>query len=191
MASLLAFILVIIIINFDSHAGARQRAQDAKVMQPITALPKLAAQYATFTAPINKQIGTEISNYNANEFSNPFAARSALQAELSTDRSFDASLTSWLALWNSDYSQAAVIYFTAIADPDEVVPIHIGYSSKVGKTAQALLTANKASEALIARQAQAGTLFGMRSFNGRRQAANAAAEAQATLLRGYLHLPLP
>lgn len=188
-ASLLAVVLVIAILTFDAGAGSRQRSEDAKVMEPVTDLSTLAGQYAAFAAPVNQNLGTDINSYNASEFSSPAAARSALRAEVTTERSFDASLTTWLAAWTKDYAAAKTLQANAESNPDESVTVTIPYLPAVAAAAQALLTADQASESLITRQAQAGTLPGMRSFNGAHQSASTAVEAQATLLRKDLHLP--
>jgi hypothetical protein len=185
----LAAILVIVILNFDAGASARQRAQDAAVMAPVTDLGTLAHQYTAIAAPIDKQLAAEIGNYNANENSNLGAARSALRAEVTTERSFDAGLTAWLASWEKDYAAAKALQVNGVADPDEPVIITISYPSSVAATVKKLLQADAASESLITRQARAGTLFGMQSFNSRHQAANTAVSAQASLLRKELRLP--
>jgi hypothetical protein len=188
-ASLLAAVLVVVILNFDASAGARQRSQDAAIMAPVTDLGTLAHRYAAIAAPIDQQLATEIGNYNANEESDLGAARSALQAEVTTERSFGASLASWLAAWKNDFAAAKALQANGVADPDQPVIINVPYSSLVAKTAKALLTADQASEWLIAQQAQARTLSGMRSLDGAHQAGNRAVEAQAALLRKELHLP--
>lgn len=158
-------------------------------MAPVTDLGTLARQYETIAAPVNKQLSAEISSYNASENRNLPAARAALQAEVKTERSFDASLTTWLASWEKDYAAAKALQVNGVADPDEVVNITIPYPPSVTATVRQLLQADAASEALITRQARAGTLFGMQSFNGRHQAANAAVGAQVALLRKDLNLP--
>lgn len=187
-ASLLATVLIVI-FNVDAGAGARQKSQNAAAMAPVTELGMLASGYSGFAALDNQQLAPALGSYNANENSNLAAARSALQSELATERSFDASLTSWLAVWKSDYPAAKALLANGVADPDEPATINIPYTSSVAKTAQALLTADQAGESVITQQAQAGTLFGMRSFNNAHQAANNAVGAQAALLRRELHLP--
>jgi hypothetical protein len=182
-------VLVIVILNFDAGAGARQKSQDAAVMAPVTELDTLASGYSGFAALDNQQLATAMGSYNASENSNLAAARSALQSEVATEQSFGASLTSWLAVWKSDYAAAKALQAGGVADPDEPVIINIPYSSSVAKTAQALLTANQASELVITQQAQAGTLAGMRSFNNAHQLADTAVGTQATLLRQELKLP--
>jgi len=157
-------------------------------MAPVTDLGTLARRYAAIAAPVNRQLAAEIGNYNANQDGNLATVRTALQQEVTTDRSFDTSLTTWLAAWNKDYAAAKALQSNGLADADEPVIINIPYSSSVAKTARALFTAVQASESLITRQAQAGTLSAMRSLNGAHQAANSAAEAQAGLLRKELHL---
>lgn len=188
-ASLLATALVVVILNFDAGAGARQKAQDSAVLAPVTKLGTLARQYAAIAAPVNRQLAAETASYDASEDSDLAAARSALQAEVSTDRSFDASLARWLAAWTKDYPAAKAIQSTAESDPDEFVRVNIPYPASVAKTARAVLAANQASESLITRQAQAGTLAGMRSLNAAHQVAGAAVAAQAALLRKDLKLP--
>jgi hypothetical protein len=190
-ASLLAAVLVVVILNFDAGAGARQRDQDAAIMAPVTDLGGLAHRYAAIAGPVNQQLAAEIGNYNANEDRDLAAARSALQAEVTTDRSFDASLAAWLAAWKNDFAAAKALQANGMADPDEPVIINVPYSSSVARTVKALLTADQASEWLITQQAQARTLSGMRSLNGAHQAGNRAVEAQAALLRKELHLPPP
>jgi hypothetical protein len=188
-ASVLAAVLVFVILNFDAGAGARQRAQDAAIMGPVTGLGRLARRYAAIAAPVNQQLATEMGYYYASQGSDLAAARSALRAEVTTERSFDASLATWLAAWKSDYAAAKALQTNGLADLDEPVIISIPYSSSVAGTASALLTADRASESLITRQAQAGTLLGMRSLNGAHQTAGRAVGAQAALLRKELRLP--
>jgi hypothetical protein len=188
-ASALAAVLVIVILNFDAGAGARQRAQDAAIMAPVTGLGTLAHRYPAIAAPVNRQLATEIGDYNASENTDLAAARLALQAEVRTERSFGASLARWLASWQEDYAAAKALQVNGVADVDEPVIINIPYSFSVAGTAKALLTADQASESLISRQAQAATLLRMRLLNSAHQAANRAVEAQAALLRKELRLP--
>jgi hypothetical protein len=188
-ASSVAAVLVVVILNFDAGAGARQSAQDAAIMAPVTDLGTLARRYAAIAEPIDQQLTAEIGRYDASEDSDLAAARSALQAEVTTERSFDSSLATWLAAWKNDYGAAKALQANGVSDPDEPVIIDIRYSSAVAKTAEALLTADQSGESLTARQAQARTLSGMRSLNGAHQVASNAVEAQAALLRRELHLP--
>jgi hypothetical protein len=186
IASLVAGVAATVLLVYYSGQDARQQAQDSVVMAPVTDLGTLASQYAAIAAPVNKQLATEIGNYDASQNSDLAAARSALDAEVTTERSFDARLATWLSAWKNDYGTATSLQSSSESNG---VTVTIPYPSSVTATAQKLLKADQASESLIAQQAQAGTLPGMQSFNGRHQAANAAVEAQATLLRKDLQLP--
>jgi uncharacterized protein YigA (DUF484 family) len=188
IASVLTVVLFVAILNFYSNAKPQQTSQDATVQALVTDMGALAHRYAAIAAPVNQQLAAEMAKYNANENSNLGAAQSALHAEVTTERSFDASVTTWLKSWNNDYGQAIALQQAGVTN-DQPVTVYIPYSSLVAKTAQALLTADQASESLITRQAQEGTLFGIQSLNGAHQAANSAVGAQAALLRSQLQLP--
>jgi hypothetical protein len=64
----------------------------------------------------------------------------------------------------------------------------IRFPAAIEATAQALVKANEGRFRITERQARSKTLARLRSLDGRREAGNAAVEAQVALIRKQLHL---
>jgi hypothetical protein len=120
---------------------------------------RIASNYTTVASPANQALTPEVDAYARDRDHDLAAARSDLQRELNTLTSFD--------------TQLATVNFPGAAS-----------------TAEAALTqADGTLEKLIGLQVRAPSLRKMRSFDRRVEAAAAAVQTQAGLIRRALGLP--
>lgn len=129
--------------------------------QAPPSVASLAARYLRLARPANHRLDVEVGGYRDAERHDLTRARADLRAQAATERRFDAGLLS------------------------------LPFPGLIARTARALVRANQARIALTERQAQAGTLAGMRRLDGRHRAADRAVEAQVRLIRVLLGLPPP
>jgi hypothetical protein len=116
-------------------------------------------RYLAIAGPADRQLAAEESEFTANERSNLTAAKSDLMAEVATLNSFDKRLSA------------------------------IAFPAAAAAVAHSLIRARQSQARLLTSQARSASLARLRSFNKRDQAAEAAAAAEANLLRKALHLP--
>jgi hypothetical protein len=121
----------------------------------------LAAAYLAIASPANHRLDTEADGFTDHEHGDVAAATSDLRAEAATEQRFDRLLGK------------------------------IRFPAQNAVTVRALIQANARRIALTLRQARSSSVAGLLSFTHRRQAADAAVEAQVRIIRRALGLPPP
>jgi hypothetical protein len=121
----------------------------------------MAARYLAIARPANRLLDKEIDGYGDHEWDDLARAQADLRAEAATERRFDAQL------------------------------LAIRFPSQIALTARSLVRVNQHRIELTERQARAGSLPRMRSFDRQHKAADAALEAQVRMIRVDLGLPPP
>lgn len=125
------------------------------------ATKRLAVAYLKIALPANRHLDKENDSYEDSEHDNFVIAKRDLRGEVATERDFDAKL------------------------------LKIDFPAEVAEIAWELVQANNHRIALTERQAHAGTIARLRSFDQRHKAADAAVEAQVRIIRKDLGLPPP
>jgi len=121
----------------------------------------LAARYLVIARPAHHRLDVEVDGYGDAEHDDMATAEKDLREDAATERHFDEQL------------------------------LRIRFPSWIAMTAQALVRANDRRIALTERQARSASLASLRSYDHRHQAADAAVETQARLIRLFLGLPPP
>ena len=120
---------------------------------------RISSLYTNLAVPADQALTADIGGYSLNQHSNLAAAKLYLSKQVQAETSFD--------------NQLGEITFPPAPDP------HVDL----------LIAADQKRIKLIRLQMQAKTLRKLRSFNARDLAANAAVEAQVTIIRRDLGLP--
>lgn len=121
----------------------------------------LADRYLAIAVPANHRLDTEVDGFADDERHHLAAAESELRAEVAAERWFDLRLTK------------------------------IPFPAQIAAIARALVRANQSRIALTDREARSASITELRSFSSRHRAADAAVEAQVTLIRRALGLAPP
>jgi hypothetical protein len=122
-----------------------------------------AAEYLAIARPANRQLDRSQDAYADNAHRDLAAARAALRAEAATERQFDRRLD---ALSSS-------------------------FPPRIAATARAMIVDNSERISLTLEQARAMSVPALLALTSRHQAADAAVEVQARMIRRELGLPPP
>jgi hypothetical protein len=125
------------------------------------ATKRLAVAYLKIARPANRRLDKENDSYEDSEHDNFVIAKRDLRGEVAIERDFDAKLPK------------------------------IDFPADVAEIAWDLVQANNHRIALTERQAHAGTIATLRSFDQRHKASDAAVEVQVRIIREDLGLPPP
>jgi len=121
----------------------------------------LAVRYLAIARPANHRLDEAVDGFNDHRRDDLAKAVADLRAQAATERQFDAQLAG------------------------------IRFPAAIEAIARALIRANRSRIALTLREAQAMSVAGLRAFDRRHKAADAAVEAPVRALRKALGLPPP
>jgi hypothetical protein len=119
---------------------------------------RIGSDYTSVADPANLALSGEINDFTANQRHSLPAAKAALTSEMKTEDSFDSQLGD------------------------------VTFPGAAATVADALIAADQKRIKLIGQQAQARSLKKLRAFNSQVQAANAAVQNQAKIIRQDLGL---
>lgn len=166
--SCLAAFLVVAGLFYAAGTGGRHKAALAAAGcepnlspsgLPCTTMQMLVSRYTAIATPTLQQLSTDVAAYTASERHRLGAAEAALLAEVTSENAFDTSMARF-------------------PFPPAVMPI-----------AKALIRAMHAVAVVTAQQARSSSLFQMRSFNEKVQAASTIAQTDLKLIRMALGTP--
>jgi hypothetical protein len=121
----------------------------------------LANAYLVIAEPANHRLDVEVDKYEDQRHRDLAAAESALRAQAATERQFDRNLAK------------------------------IGFPARIAATARALIGVNEIRARLAEREAKAGSISELLSFDSAHKMADAQVEAQVRAIRARLGLPPP
>jgi hypothetical protein len=144
-------------------AAPARGAREAKHAQHVTSrnLKALAKAYLAIAEPANHRLDVEVDKYEDERHHELAAAASALRAQAATERQFDRDLAK------------------------------IGFPPQIAATARALIGVNEIRARLAEREARAGSISELLSFDSEHKLADAQVEAQVRVIRAQLGLPPP
>jgi hypothetical protein len=146
-----------------SASGAAGGTHKAKHAQHRTSrnIKALGKQYLAIAGPANHRLDVEVSKYEDERHHDLAAAESALRAQAATERKFDRDLAK------------------------------IRFPPQIATTARALITVNEIRARLAEREAKAGSIAELLSFDSQHKLADTQVEAQVRVIRAQLGLPPP
>lgn len=124
-------------------------------------LRALAKAYLAIAEPANHQLDVEVNKYEDARHHHLAAAESALRAQAATERQFDRSLAK------------------------------IRFPPPIDATARALIRVNEVRASMAEREAMAGSISELLSFDRQHMMSDAEIEAQVRVIRAQLRLPPP
>jgi hypothetical protein len=146
-----------------SPPGKSAGAHEAKHAQQGTSrnLRALGKQYLAIAGPANHRLDVEVGQYEDERHHDLAAAESALRAQAATEREFDRGLAK------------------------------IRFPRQIAMTARALIAVNEIRARMAEREAKAGSIAALLSFDSQHKLADAQVEAQVRVIRAQLGLPPP
>lgn len=195
ISALLVILGFVYAMNSNERHLVAMRDGDCEPSLFISGLPcvtqtMLVGQYEAIVTPAVSQLNTDVAAYNAAERHNLVAAKAALTAELTTEQALDNNLAA--ATFTPQHEANANTLITDAESNNLPVPLAaVTFTPQMTVIADALIRDVQTVANLTAEQMRASSLAQMRSFNGRVDAATAAAQAKLHALRRAVVTPLP
>ncbi|MGN6681377.1 MAG: hypothetical protein ACTHKL_26725 [Streptosporangiaceae bacterium] len=144
-----------------AHDGKHAQHGNNRNLGTHQNLRALAKAYLAIAEPANHRLDAEVDKYEDERHHDLAAAESALRAQASTERQFDRNLAK------------------------------IGFPPPIAATARALIGVNEIRATMAEREAMAGSIPELLSFDRQHKMADAQVEAQVRVIRAQLGLPAP
>jgi hypothetical protein len=198
VVSCLSAVLVVAGLIYATGTGPRHNAAVlAAGCEPslfISGLPCITqqmviSQYEATVNPAIKQLTADTAAYHTNENQNLVGAEAALTAEVATEQALDSSLAA-MTFTPQNMANANALITNAASNGNNTPAAAITFTPRMTVVADALIQADQALEKLTGKQARSTSLFQLRSFNLRAEAAGAAVQTEMKLLRQAVNAPL-
>ncbi len=189
---------LLVLLGLVYAAGAGQRTKttladfDCEPSQSVSGLPcttqrSVIRQYEAITNPAIQQLNADVAAYNAAARHNLVTAEAALRAEVTTEQAFENSLAAASFTHQNEVTAVALIR-NAESFTTPIPAAAVLFTPQATVLVNKLIQDLQAIAKLTTEQAGSSSLRQMRSFNGRVDAATAAAQTELTAIRQVLNV---